>query len=312
MATYGNSPNNPNQAKVQALCASIVPGATAANFVAPYERIGCRRAAGLAGGQSRPEAGSGGPVTAGVVFSPDKDLVLDSRLSLSLDLYDIDLKGAIAGLTNTQSYQLCFNANGTSNPTYDPSSPYCQVIVRSPFSVGGTNVTVRNAYPESGRHQDPRRRPAGGLELADRPGRFDFNVAVQQNDQVRARGSVERGLRRLRDSIDASGPAYYKWRSLITPSYTFGNASVGLRWKHLPSVRSVNCVTAACLPPTDKYDLLDAFGGYRLGESVRLSLGVDNLLDKDPPVVGGVVGNTNLGEYDLVGRAYWAGVRVNF
>ena len=87
---------------------------------------------------------------------------------------------------------------------------------------------------------------------------------------------------------------------------------MGVRWKHLPSVRSVNCVTAACLPATDKYDLLDAFGSYALGESMRLSLGVDNLLDREPPVVGGVVGNTNLGEYDLVGRAYWAGLRVTF
>ncbi len=85
-----------------------------------------------------------------------------------------------------------------------------------------------------------------------------------------------------------------------------------MRWKHLPGVRSVNCVTASCLPSTDGYDLFDLFGSYDLNDSLRVSLGVDNVADEDPPVVGGVPGNTNLGEYDLAGRAYWASLRVKF
>ncbi len=40
IATYGNSASNPNQAKVQALCASIVPARPPRNFVAPYRGSG--------------------------------------------------------------------------------------------------------------------------------------------------------------------------------------------------------------------------------------------------------------------------------
>jgi outer membrane receptor protein involved in Fe transport len=312
VATYGNSAANPNQAKVQALCAALVPGSAVANFVAPYRGSGVAVLLGSLEGNANLDPEVADTITAGLVFSPDKDLFLDSRLSLSVDLYDIDLKGAIAGLTNTQSYQLCFNANGSSNPTYDPTSPYCQVIVRSPFAVGGQNVTVKNAYQNQGGIKTRGADLQVDWNLPLGPGRFDFNVLL--NKLIKSERAVVSSAAFVdyKDSIDASGPAYYNWRSLITPSYTIGNTAVGVRWKHLPSVRSVNCVTAACLPPTDKYDLLDLFGTYQLGDSVRLTLGVDNVLDKNPPVVGGTPGNTNLGEYDLVGRAYWAGVRVTF
>jgi iron complex outermembrane recepter protein len=49
-----------------------------------------------------------------------------------------------------------------------------------------------------------------------------------------------------------------------------------------------------------------------VNDHIRFTAGIDNLLNKDPPVVGGTLGNTNLGEYDLVGRTYWAGVRIQF
>jgi outer membrane receptor protein involved in Fe transport len=43
--------------------------------------------------------------------------------------------------------------------------------------------------------------------------------------------------------------------------------------------------------------------------------GVDNLLDRDPPVLGTALAgdaNTDVGVYDVLGRRYFLGLRVTF
>jgi outer membrane receptor protein involved in Fe transport len=57
----------------------------------------------------------------------------------------------------------------------------------------------------------------------------------------------------------------------------------------------------------------------QIGENLRLTLTVDNLFDKEPPVVGNTVGSTafNSGNtypttYDAIGRRYRLGVNLRF
>lgn len=66
-------------------------------------------------------------------------------------------------------------------------------------------------------------------------------------------------------------------------------------------------------------DYFDLTLQFDVTKRFQLTLGVQNLLDKDPPVVGGQAGSTtaNSGNtfpstYDPIGRAYSASVRVNF
>ncbi|MDB5716840.1 MAG: hypothetical protein JWM38_267, partial [Sphingomonas bacterium] len=47
-------------------------------------------------------------------------------------------------------------------------------------------------------------------------------------------------------------------------------------------------------------------------KSLRLTGGVDNLFDKGPRIVGGIPGNTNVGEYDVVGRQFYVAARAKF
>lgn len=41
-------------------------------------------------------------------------------------------------------------------------------------------------------------------------------------------------------------------------------------------------------------------------------VGIDNLLDRNPPVVGGVPGTTDSANYDVNGRRYFAGFGIKF
>ena len=70
----------------------------------------------------------------------------------------------------------------------------------------------------------------------------------------------------------------------------------------------------------DDYDYLDLYVSYHLwDERVRLSLGVDNLTDEEPPILGNESGDTssNFGNtypsnYDACGRSYTFGARLSF
>ncbi len=52
-------------------------------------------------------------------------------LNVSADYYAIELEGAIDELTFQTVYQQCFNYNGSSNPSYDPTNPFCGLIRRN-------------------------------------------------------------------------------------------------------------------------------------------------------------------------------------
>jgi outer membrane receptor protein involved in Fe transport len=67
-----------------------------------------------------------------------------------------------------------------------------------------------------------------------------------------------------------------------------------------------------CSPDAASYSLVDFFTTYHVSDSISVNFGVDNLLNRDPVITGGVLGQTNAGEYDTVGRNYYLGVRANF
>src|SRR5690606_37992944 len=72
-------------------------------------------------------------------------------LTVSADWYEIDIENVVGSLGFLTAYQQCFNANGSSNPTYSIQNPYCQVITREPSDaepqfVYGGNFNLSHRY----------------------------------------------------------------------------------------------------------------------------------------------------------------------
>jgi iron complex outermembrane recepter protein len=99
---------------------------------------------------------------------------------------------------------------------------------------------------------------------------------------------------------------------VTTVSYAVDKWTGGLRWRFTPRTRDVSCASPCGAPATASYSTFDLFGSYDLNSKVQISGGIDNLFDRDPPVVGGVLGNTNLGEYDVVGRQFYLALKAKF
>jgi outer membrane receptor protein involved in Fe transport len=104
-----------------------------------------------------------------------------------------------------------------------------------------------------------------------------------------------------------------KWKAVTTGSYVRSNWSAGLRWHYIGAMRSLDTVSnpTSTTPGTSAYHLLDLFGTWKIDDRISLHGGVNNLLNRDPPVVDGAIGNTEASTYDVLGRAFFIAVRAN-
>jgi outer membrane receptor protein involved in Fe transport len=101
-------------------------------------------------------------------------------------------------------------------------------------------------------------------------------------------------------------------------SYDVGPANVEVQWTHLPTIE--NSIAASqpntTVQPTRQYNLFNLSAGFDLSRMFSMRLGVDNLFDRQAPVVGaqpGITdgaGNTNPSVYDVLGRRFYLSVKA--
>jgi outer membrane receptor protein involved in Fe transport len=145
------------------------------------------------------------------------------------------------------------------------------------------------------------------------PGIAGVNLVVNYLDSFKRRVGPGAPL------LDYTGFAggYYEWKSYMNFTYAVGPVGGGLRWRHLPSVKPQDylvapCTATRCFADTPAWDQFDLYGNYKVSDMLIVRMGVDNLLDKEPPVVRGIPGNTDPQNYDILGRRYYLGVTAKF
>ena len=328
LSPAGNVPSNPNRQQVIDLCRDIIGNSTSGFDTQTYSITGIPGPEGfhrqnppffpleIALRQGNPAVGpeKGDTFTLGTVFNGIGDI---SGLTLTLDYYDIEVTDAISPLEVSTVYDNCFNANGVSNPTYDVSNSWCQMIRRNPstgdreevdtpfFNLGtlntsGIDVTV-NYTAEVG------------------PGTLVFNSFLNFLDNYEFQ--LAPGAR----IVDATGTlargGLFDFQHLTSLNYLWPNLRLGLEWRHLDSARS----EAAATSPTttilgpNAYDTLSLDGGFSFGENYAVRFGIDNLTDEKPELTQSnpAGGDTNSditipGLYDVLGRRYYVGMSISF
>ena len=74
--------------------------------------------------------------TVGLVWRSPFDSPWVSGLTASVDYYKISVEQAIGVITTSIALNRCFNADGSSNPTYTVNNYYCGLVSRNPNSGG--------------------------------------------------------------------------------------------------------------------------------------------------------------------------------
>lgn len=267
------------------------------------------------GGNPNLKAEKSDTITIGVVLTPPQVL----GLNLSVDYYSIKIKNAIDVLGGSPQNVI----NGCYTITKDANSEYCQAIHRNTLS-GSLS---------------------GGIEYG--VDQFNFNSAVLKTSGIDVNFGYRRQIGAVRTEISLSGTyidTYQKQGVSFIPATDcagkFGyacNLAPMPKWKHVASLSVGNDeitltgrwrfigkvsqdegtdILAARLPSFSYFDVTAMFD---IAERFTLRLGVENLFDKDPPLVGAAAGGTafNAGNtfpsvYDPLGLTLFAGVSAKF
>jgi len=267
----------------------------------------------------KPEIGK--TLTIGGVVSPFRGF------SASIDWYKIKVTDMIETLGSQQIVNNCFNAGGTG-------APECALIERDPTTGAPTLVHIAPAniafLKTSGIDFDATYRTR--LWDGDFSARLYANYVSKFDAQQYTGAPISHyaGV-----NVVISNPAGYpKWRGNLILDYMHGPFGVTISEQYIHHMRldippGINIAAAgqpANIQPISFVDdhvpavwytdltlraKLPTFGG-----NSEFFFTVNNLFDKDPPLIPGTIPGvnlpTNIAIYDFIGRAYTAGVRFNF
>jgi len=121
------------------------------------------------------------------------------------------------------------------------------------------------------------------------------------------------------------------WRHSLRVGFTLPNGlGVSGRWRYFSSVKldtlstdqDLHLGTPTAAPANAKISAQSYFDlalSARVADKFNFRIGANNILDKQPPIVGGEVSNAPLGNgntypqvYDALGRFLFAGVTIDF
>jgi outer membrane receptor protein involved in Fe transport len=110
------------------------------------------------------------------------------------------------------------------------------------------------------------------------------------------------------------GTSLPQWKSNLHLSYVWRDLTMGASWRYIDSMVAFNAEPVFRVPHVDYFDLN---AGYEFSagllEGLELRVGIENVTDKDPPIVPDSQGpNTDSSQYDVLGRRYYASLRYSF
>jgi len=329
-APWGNVATNPNRAQVQALCSALNGTGTSVFDFDPNGFIG-----GNGGffplelenrrGNSTLVPEEAKTITIGAVFRAPFESPALSGLTAAIDYYSIKIDDAISPLPSTTVYENCFNVDGVSNPTYSINDPggFCAMIKRD--GVTGGRVSVDAPYLNLGSIETEGidmqinwRAAFEDMGLQSIPGALSAGLSVSYLLHFKTQNTPTSPLVENKGTLAQAGQ--YDYLGLANLGYSVGDWNVGLSWRYLPAVDNAARATNPTATPqgAHSYSLFDLTASWAMTDTVAFRLGIDNLLDRDPEVVGfdpnvtNARGLTNAGYYDILGRRMYLGVKLNF
>ena len=311
--------NGANAAKVIALCeAQGVPAALIANYT-----YGLSSIAGQAGGNVNLKPETADTYSFGGVWAPGFESPLARTLNISIDYFKIKIAGAVGSIALSDILQRCFNVDGTSNPTYSNSNTYCQLITRDTSNgsiVLGRQLLLNLAtYKTDGvDFQADWGFGLGALGMSDGAGSIRLNSQVTYTRSFDVSSLPGAPALNFAGSIGnaavSNDIAHPHWKANTALGWRRGPVSAGVHWRFIGSMVHQDRIVSptATTPGVPAYSYFDLDANCSIGAHLQLNAGVTNVTDKGPPLVSGAPLTTDPATYDILGRAYFVGVKATF
>jgi outer membrane receptor protein involved in Fe transport len=307
-------------AQVRALClAQGVP----ANLIDSFSNTNARTPFTTAGNANlKPETSD--TFSFGAVFRPKFDSPLFSKISTSIDYYNIKLDNAIGIITNSVATSQCFSSS--VNASLSNSNYYCGLITRDPNT--GQITTIQNpelnlgGYKTSGiDFEADWTIPLDAVGLDSKFGSITFssvaNYLANFDIQTLPGGPTLNYAGTIGNvQVDQFADAHPTWKATTSVSWQIGPVQSTIRWRYLDGMTNAADVgtggTAHGVPAVSYFDL---DGAWQVRRGLELRGGIINLADQNPPVLNdNVVGGyrTDPYTYDLVGRRFYVAIKSKF
>jgi outer membrane receptor protein involved in Fe transport len=314
--------SGPNGAKIAALCqAQGVPANLLSSFNSPNITY-----LDTTGGNPNLKPEKANSISFGTVVTPNFSNPVFSNMNFSLDWFSIGIDGAIGTVTGSQLLSLCYNANGSSNPTYSLSNPQCQAIARDPGTGQISNLAELTynlaGYKTSGidfqGDWNFGLEDVGDFGLGTLPGTLITKVNATYTNEyavqlfsgqpfVNYDGTIGN------TSVSNAGESRPKWKGIFSLNYLLGAYQFGADWRFISAMAASSNVgnvgTALGVPD---YNYFDLSARWRISEMFTLYGTISNLTNLDPPVYPVASGGVDSATYDYLGRRYMIGVKANF
>ncbi|MFT4076359.1 MAG: TonB-dependent receptor [Asticcacaulis sp.] len=261
-----------------------------------------------AGGNTSLTPETGDTTTIGMVYTPS----YLPGFNASIDYFDIDITNVIGTIDATTILDNCMNTG---------DSFYCSKIHRD--STGSLWLST-DGYIETTNTNTGELHTRGfdlqgtyGFALPFGRARVNYVATVLTNLDSKATETA--------DSVECAGlfdgqcgtpnPKYR--HKLMGTWYTPWDLDLGLTWRHYGEVESTygDAYAGVYASEIKAYDYYDVNVAYTIKSKYTLRVGINNLLDKDPPVLPnstGTNGNTYAGVYDALGRYVFSSLSVKF
>ncbi|UJX24788.1 TonB-dependent receptor domain-containing protein [Pseudoalteromonas sp. CF6-2] len=250
--------------------------------------------------------------TAGIVWTPEFSAV--ENFTITLDYYDIDIDDIIGEFSAQEILDACY-VLGDANE--------CAKINR----IGG-DLTIAGAGIEQFTTNLKNQR-AEGIELG-----FNFGILLDDMGELQFSGNINKYLTQESQSSDTARiidcKGFYstscdpvsELRWVQRTSWIWEDLTVSLQWRHIDGV-DIEPIEAPNVfeefRSIESYDYFDLFASYHVTDYMNVTFGIDNMFEKEPPVVGNEAGDTssNSGNtfpsnYDVLGRQFKMGIKLKF
>ncbi len=304
-----------NAAQVAALCvAQGIPTGLIASYNSPGQAV-----PSLISGNTNLKQETGDSYTLGMVVRPNFSSALLSRLSASVDFYDIKIKDAMGIIPGAAAVRACFNSAG-ENPTYSQSNFYCSLIRRESSTGNFVELTTPTVNLAQYHTRGIDAQIDYGLALEDlgfkgSPGSVALNVNVAYVDKYEIAALPGTPLVNFagtigNNSIGGLSHPHYKANASFT--YTKGPFQLGTRARYIGPMRnSLNVNSALTLAGTNSITYFDAFTRFEVSKMLTFRAGISNVGNRRPPEFTGR-GATDFATYDVIGRSFYVGGTISF
>ena len=267
----------------------------------------------LSGGNPnlRPEEGK--TFTAGFAYSPS----WASGLSITADYFDIKINDAIAAFGGTAQnvMNVCYGPLVNGNP----SSPYCQAIIRlANGSIDYLSLTAQNVATVTTAGLDVSVTYRTTLEKLGLPdwGSLAFRSLYTNTwDRTTVPDDVSSPIKCADKFGTRCGNPTPRHKLRSTVNWKMNQFGVNLVWSHLDDVNDDNPATVYTVERIGSKNYYDLSADWSVTDNVAFTAGVRNLTQESYPILGGNASPSNSGypaAYDVLGRMFFLNARLRY